>query len=145
MGEKQIPYEMAREDPWAASEHFYDLNPAGCTPVLVDEDRGIILCDSRAIGEYFEETVDRAPMINGTVANRAEIRRLVALFDRSEEHTSELQSLMRNSYAVFCLKKKNKTINKVFRKITAFNYKNSGQKSNKHKLITNNTRYRHKR
>src|SRR3546814_10793091 len=28
---------------------------------------------------------------------------------RSEEHTSELQSLMRNSYAVFCLKKQNKT------------------------------------
>src|SRR3546814_6223525 len=28
--------------------------------------------------------------------------------DRSEEHTSELQSLMRTSYAVFCLKKKNK-------------------------------------
>src|SRR3546814_5309681 len=28
------------------------------------------------------------------------------LFDRSEEHTSELQSLMRISYAVFCLKKK---------------------------------------
>src|SRR3546814_1674254 len=27
-------------------------------------------------------------------------------FDRSEEHTSELQSLMRISYAVFCLKKK---------------------------------------
>src|SRR3546814_5248676 len=30
--------------------------------------------------------------------------------DRSEEHTSELQSLMRISYAVFCLKKKNTTI-----------------------------------
>src|SRR3546814_4482012 len=29
------------------------------------------------------------------------------LFGRSEEHTSELQSLMRISYAVFCLKKKN--------------------------------------
>src|SRR3546814_9538786 len=29
---------------------------------------------------------------------------------RSEEQTSELQSLMRNSYAVFCLKKKNKQI-----------------------------------
>src|SRR3546814_6220124 len=28
--------------------------------------------------------------------------------ERSEEHTSELQSLMRISYAVFCLKKKNK-------------------------------------
>src|SRR3546814_8053872 len=30
---------------------------------------------------------------------------------RSEEHTSELQSLMRNSYAVFCLKKKTQTNN----------------------------------
>src|SRR3546814_3596857 len=30
---------------------------------------------------------------------------------RSEEHTSELQSLMRNSYAVFCLKKKKKHTN----------------------------------
>src|SRR3546814_5184282 len=33
----------------------------------------------------------------------------VARFARSEEHTSELQSLMRISYAVFCLKKKNHT------------------------------------
>src|SRR3546814_8645992 len=31
-------------------------------------------------------------------------------FGRSEEHTSELQSLMRISYAVFCLKKKNQTL-----------------------------------
>src|SRR3546814_2210558 len=31
-----------------------------------------------------------------------------AQLERSEEHTSELQSLMRISYAVFCLKKKNK-------------------------------------
>src|SRR3546814_7004850 len=33
---------------------------------------------------------------------------------RSEEHTSELQSLMRISYAVFCLKKKIKTLQKVY-------------------------------
>src|SRR3546814_9364612 len=31
-------------------------------------------------------------------------------FNRSEEHTSEIQSLMRISYAVFCLKKKKKII-----------------------------------
>src|SRR3546814_7344341 len=41
----------------------------------------------------------------------ADVRRdiaaaLCAAFDRSEEHTSELQSLMRISYAVFCLKQK---------------------------------------
>src|SRR3546814_10397346 len=33
---------------------------------------------------------------------------------RSEEHTSELQSLMRTSYAVFCLKKKTKTLNTAY-------------------------------
>src|SRR3546814_1614336 len=36
----------------------------------------------------------------------------IAGYLRSEEHTSELQSLMRISYAVFCLKKKNNTQNR---------------------------------
>src|SRR3546814_9193298 len=40
------------------------------------------------------------------------ITELVYGVDRSEEHTSELQSLMRISYAVFCLKKKQTTNNK---------------------------------
>src|SRR3546814_10066941 len=35
---------------------------------------------------------------------------VAGLFRRSEEHTSELQSLMRNSYAVFCLKKKKQEV-----------------------------------
>lgn len=81
MGEKNIAYELVREDPWAASEHFGNLNAAGTTPVLVNEGKGIVLADSRAIAEYLEETVERSPMINGTSAGRAEIRRLVALFD----------------------------------------------------------------
>src|SRR3546814_6720026 len=38
---------------------------------------------------------------------------LLAAERRSEEHTSELQSLMRISYAVFCLKKKKKTTTKT--------------------------------
>src|SRR3546814_8505489 len=37
--------------------------------------------------------------------------------DRSEEHTSELQSLMRISYAVFCLKKKKQKTNKTRNKL----------------------------
>src|SRR3546814_8363861 len=39
-------------------------------------------------------------------------RRIASVVHRSEEHTSELQSLMRISYAVFCLKKKNALTNK---------------------------------
>src|SRR3546814_7688797 len=48
--------------------------------------------------------------------NMSEIRHVVKMVrrapraDRSEEHTSELQSLMRISYAVFCLKKKKTSI-----------------------------------
>src|SRR3546814_1667390 len=47
----------------------------------------------------------RAIDLVGDQLHRA--RRRMADHDRSEEHTSELQSLMRISYAVFCLKKKN--------------------------------------
>src|SRR3546814_4253113 len=51
---------------------------------------------------------------------------------RSEEHTSELQSLMRISYAVFCLKKKNK------KKQTSTQYNNIQHKrhSYKHNIHT---------
>src|SRR3546814_4550133 len=65
-------------------------------------------------------TIARRPMPDAIEApfiiRRGDFHYLFASFDfccrgadRSEEHTSELQSLMRNSYAVFCLKKKNKT------------------------------------
>src|SRR3546814_4480573 len=53
----------------------------------------------------------------GCVPGRSDLMRPISLVckvksanGRSEEHTSELQSLMRRSYAIFCLKKK--TINK---------------------------------
>src|SRR3546814_10769385 len=42
------------------------------------------------------------------IESGADLWALAGLDGRSEEHTSELQSLMRISYAVFCLKKKNK-------------------------------------
>lgn len=83
MGEKNVAYELVREDPWAASDHFHNLNAAGTTPVLVNQEKGVVLADSRAIAEYLEETVDKSPMINGTATGRAEIRRLVALFDEN--------------------------------------------------------------
>src|SRR3546814_6569048 len=50
-----------------------------------------------------------APPTSGDLCGRLYPARPTAR--RSEEHTSELQSLMRISYAVFCLKKKKKTTN----------------------------------
>src|SRR3546814_4700660 len=45
-------------------------------------------------------------LTDGYIANAAEPWRVPDLAGRSEEHTSELQSLVRISYAVFCLKTK---------------------------------------
>src|SRR3546814_4666903 len=50
------------------------------------------------------DQLDRVGSVMGSPISRGSAERL-----RSEEHTSELQSLMRISYAVFCLKKKNKS------------------------------------
>ncbi|WEK45829.1 MAG: glutathione S-transferase family protein [Candidatus Andeanibacterium colombiense] len=83
LSEKGVAYELLRENPWEGRDEFLALNAAGRTPVLRDEVKNITLSDSRAICEYFEETADRAPMIVGTALNRAEIRRLVALFDEN--------------------------------------------------------------
>src|SRR3546814_16884373 len=56
----------------------------------------------RRVAQQGEPVADRALMIlRQILAHRLEITG-----PRSEEHTSELQSLMRNSYAVFCLKTK---------------------------------------
>src|SRR3546814_6027017 len=52
------------------------------------------------------------PVVQRAILNWVPIERR-ALAIRSEEHTSELQSLMRISYAVFCLKKKTTQITKT--------------------------------
>nr|WP_137676655.1 glutathione S-transferase family protein [Parerythrobacter lutipelagi] len=83
LSEKGVGYELWRENPWDNRDEFWALNPAGRTPVLHDPDKKTTLCDSRAICEYFEETTEQSPLINGTSKERAEIRRLIALFDES--------------------------------------------------------------
>src|SRR3546814_5459268 len=58
--------------------------------------------------EIMDKPAQREAFIDGELAAnfREHVRDLIATESRSEEHTSELQSLMRISYAVFCLKKK---------------------------------------
>jgi glutathione S-transferase len=81
LAEKGIAHELVRENPWERRDEFVDLNPAGETPVMVDPEAGITLIGSQPIVEYFDETVDRMPMIHGNAVLRAEIRRLVEWFD----------------------------------------------------------------
>src|SRR3546814_1250733 len=66
---------------------------------------------SLAAKNLFDTDYIEAPVSNTEIYAGAPLTMLARLTAhyRSEEHTSELQSLMRISYAVFCLKKKNIT------------------------------------
>lgn len=81
LGEKGVAHELVRESPWLRRDEFVDMNPAGQTPVLVEDKNGTVLIDSGAICEYFEETIQKSPMIPGTAVNRAEVRRLIGWLD----------------------------------------------------------------
>src|SRR3546814_4737037 len=71
---------------------FHDrLEADAGAPAEADARRGV------GLGLDLDELVDRAGLLADVAG---------AFVHRSEEHTSELQSLMRISYAVFCLKKK---------------------------------------
>src|SRR3546814_7168701 len=62
---------------------------------------------SACAARYAPSICGRASSVRRTAAPSVSVSIAVSLMPRSEEHTSELQSLMRISYAVFCLKKKN--------------------------------------
>src|SRR3546814_1618128 len=76
-------------------------------------ERTLIICEDDAHVSYLEgctapqrdENQLHAAVVELVALDRAEIK-YSTVQNRSEEHTSELQSLMRISYAVFCLKKK---------------------------------------
>src|SRR3546814_4098276 len=72
--------------------------------------------------------IDEARRLVRTSVDRWNEEVLREFAHRSEEHTSELQSLMRISYAVFCLKKKNTKTHKFTKNIissTNMNNKNN--------------------
>src|SRR3546814_6869708 len=81
--------------------------------IVEKEQPGIVILGKQAIDDDCNQTGQMLSALLGwsqaTFASKIEIGD-GALTVRSEEHTSELQSLMRISYAVFCLKKKKKKL-----------------------------------
>src|SRR3546814_7528011 len=114
---------------------YLSLNPNGKIPTILDPDgpggKPLALFESGAILIYLAEKTGK--FLPADAARRYETIQWVMFqmgglgpmfgqlgffhkfagkdYERSEEHTSELQSLMRISYAVFCLKNKNKNNN----------------------------------
>src|SRR3546814_2721768 len=99
------------------------INARHETPVLIT-DQGKVLTETMAIAHRLAARDDERRISPDPLSSEGDRMRQIMAFintgftgaftplwvalemDRSEEHTSELQSLMRNSYAVFCLKKK---------------------------------------
>src|SRR3546814_7825586 len=66
---------------------------------------------TNGIVSFLTSQMISGPMKQPMLPAQPEVRMPPTSADRSEEHTSELQSLMRNSSAVFCLKKQNNKTN----------------------------------
>jgi glutathione S-transferase len=80
LAEKRIPFDLRIERVWERREEFLDVNPACTVPVLAEEN-GLVIVDSWAICEYLDEAYPDTPLLGRTLAERAEVRRLVAWFD----------------------------------------------------------------
>lgn len=80
LSEKRLPFELRLEKVWERRAEYLELNPAGTVPTLV-EDNGLAVPDSGVICEYLEEAYPDTPLLGRTLAERVEIRRLVAWFD----------------------------------------------------------------
>jgi glutathione S-transferase len=78
--EKRIPFDLRVERVWERREEFLAMNPACTVPVMQDAN-GLVIADSNAICEYLDEAYPDGPLMGRTLAERAEVRRLVAWFD----------------------------------------------------------------
>ena len=80
LAEKRLGFEVRLEKPWERREEYLALNPAGLVPTLVD-DNGLVVPDSAVIAEYLDEAYPDTSLMGRTLAERVEVRRLVAWFD----------------------------------------------------------------
>ena len=81
LAEKRLPFELKIEKVWERRPEFLEHNPAATVPALL-EDNGLAVPDSGVICEYLEEAYPDTPLLGNTLAERVEVRRLLAWFDR---------------------------------------------------------------
>lgn len=79
MSEKKMLFILKEDLPWKPSDEVFKLNPAGESPIFLND--GNIISGHYAITEYLEEISTETPMIFGDALKKAEIRRLTDWFD----------------------------------------------------------------
>src|SRR3546814_7367399 len=99
---------------WSSDVCSSDLAQLEAQAFVLEARIGLDIADDREVerGEHqrvHHRHAQQPPIAHAEAAHHVKFGRGGEPPERSEEHTSELQSLMRISYAVFCLKKKNTT------------------------------------
>src|SRR3546814_3550765 len=119
---QKTAYEMRISD-WSSDVCSSDLGPVTLAAPPASEKKRFISAptSARAVPATARFAVAASPahaQVERSMRRHRPLRRSFPInshsppWCRSEQHTSELQSLMRISYAVFCLKKKNKNTDK---------------------------------
>ncbi len=85
LAEKRLPFELRVEKVWEHRPDYLEMNPAATVPTLV-EDNGFVIPDSGVICEYLDEAYQDIPLLGRTLAERVEVRRLVAWWDGKFAH-----------------------------------------------------------
>ena len=80
LAEKRLPFDLKLEKVWERRPAYLELNPAATVPTLL-EDNGLAVPDAGVICEYLEEAYPDTPLLGQTLAERVEVRRLLAWFD----------------------------------------------------------------
>ncbi|MGU9962333.1 MAG: glutathione S-transferase family protein [Candidatus Puniceispirillales bacterium WSBS_2018_MAG_OTU23] len=75
LAERKLDVLLKLERPWELQDAFLALNPAGTTPVMVEDD-GAVLVGAWPIAEFIEESYHDHSLLPGTPAQRGEARRL---------------------------------------------------------------------
>ena len=84
LGEKRLAFTDQPVRYWERPAELVSLNASGLTPVMRDGD--LVLCESRAILDYLEETFPEPPLLGRAPSERAEARRLLQWFDRKFDY-----------------------------------------------------------
>ena len=80
LAEKRLPFELRIEKIWERRQDYLNINPACTVPTLI-EDNGLVIPESGVICEYLDEAYPDTALLGHTLAERVEVRRLVAWFD----------------------------------------------------------------
>lgn len=81
LAEKEIPFALELETPWAPRPGFRSMSPSGWPPVLAMGGGIPALSDARSIAEYIEETAAGPGLLGNNSLERAEVRRLLGWFE----------------------------------------------------------------